>query len=559
MADIIGRATVLVTSLVDPKSSDKAASNLTKGLKKAAVVGVGAFGLIAAAGVKATFAFEEAAAVQDKLNKVLANMGKSGAAEAVNDLADAISRKTGFDDDQIRKGETLLGTFSEITRSAGEVGGVFERATKASVDLAAAGFGSVESASVQLGKALQDPIKGVSALAKSGVTFTAVQKKQIENFVKTGDVAKAQAIILGEVEKQVGGTAEAGAKGSDKLRNAFGELETAGGNLISKFTGKDGLSSVTDAVLDVADALNDFAESKSWATTVDNLKNVGGAARDAYEWLDKVVHINEEPGGKPKQNLLNLDLGDGSKILETAYNEIDDFNLYLHDKWGEDVKQGFRGTFNDVRESVTQWKTDVTDQFGFLKGSLSKTGSDIRRDISTKFENIKGDIKTKVTGWKTSAVGALRDLPAKMRKAGSDAIQGFLEGLGDLGSSVGKSAGKIAQRFKDAINQELPDQLTFFGGKGGVPAITIPLPQLATGARNFAGGLALVGERGPEIVNIPRGSDVYSNRESKSMGSTVNNYIFQGPESFAGARRDADWSAKHGTRFGNSTRAVIPA
>lgn len=96
-------------------------------------------------------------------------------------------------------------------------------------------------------------------------------------------------------------------------------------------------------------------------------------------------------------------------------------------------------------------------------------------------------------------------------------------------------------------------------GPGG---INIPkIPKFASGVRNFRGGLAVVGEAGPEVVSLPAGSDVYSNRDSQRLAGNVQNntYIFQGPESFAAARANSDWAAKHGTRFGNATRAVRPA
>jgi len=54
-----------------------------------------------------------------------------------------------------------------------------------------------------------------------------------------------------------------------------------------------------------------------------------------------------------------------------------------------------------------------------------------------------------------------------------------------------------------------------------VPGFTVDpirdLPTFAKGVRNFGGGLALVGERGPELVNLPRGADVFSNRESRQI------------------------------------------
>ena len=148
-----------------------------------------------------------------------------GATQQVTDrlvgLAEKTARLTGVDQNLIKEGQALLLTFKSVSADADKVGGVFDRATKASIDLAAAGFGSVTSNAVQLGKALEDPIKGLAALGKSGVTFTDEQKALIKTLVETGDVASAQEIILKAVESQVGGTAEATANASDKMKVAW--------------------------------------------------------------------------------------------------------------------------------------------------------------------------------------------------------------------------------------------------------------------------------------------------------------------------------------------------
>lgn len=62
------------------------------------------------------------------------------------------------------------------------------------------------------------------------------------------------------------------------------------------------------------------------------------------------------------------------------------------------------------------------------------------------------------------------------------------------------------------------------------------LPHFAGGVSNFAGGLAMVGERGPEVVNLPMGSTVYSTGTGPSgtggysitiaPGAIVMNYPF---------------------------------
>ena len=90
----------------------------------------------------------------------------------------------------------------------------------------------MDSSAKMLGKALNDPVKGLTALGKAGVTFSEAQKEQIKTMVAHGDVAGAQAIILGEVEKQVGGVAEATATGGAKMSVAFGEMQESVGKAL---------------------------------------------------------------------------------------------------------------------------------------------------------------------------------------------------------------------------------------------------------------------------------------------------------------------------------------
>jgi hypothetical protein len=98
--------------------------------------------------------------------------------------------------------------------------------------MAAAGFGEAESNAVQLGKALQDPIKGINALTRSGITFTEQEKEQIKVLVESGKTLQAQDMILKAIETQVGGTAEATATSSAKMKIAFDNLSEAIGTIL---------------------------------------------------------------------------------------------------------------------------------------------------------------------------------------------------------------------------------------------------------------------------------------------------------------------------------------
>jgi phage-related protein len=143
----------------------------------------------------------------------------------VNRLADALSRKTGIDDEQVATSENLLLTFKNIRREGAGLENIFNRATRASIDLSAAGFGATESTAKMLGKALNDPIKGLTALGRAGVTFTQQQQDQIKALVASGNAFKAQQVILREVESQVGGAAAAQATNADKARVALANLK----------------------------------------------------------------------------------------------------------------------------------------------------------------------------------------------------------------------------------------------------------------------------------------------------------------------------------------------
>jgi len=152
-------------------------------------------------------------------------------AEQVDDLATSLSNKTAIDDEVILKGQQVMLTFTNIRNEAGAGNDIFTRASQAMLDLGTV-FGSTDAAAMQLGKALNDPIKGIGALGKAGVSFTQAQKDQIKAFVASNDILSAQRIILAEVEKQVGGTAAAAATDYDRMGVAIGNLQESLGALL---------------------------------------------------------------------------------------------------------------------------------------------------------------------------------------------------------------------------------------------------------------------------------------------------------------------------------------
>jgi len=173
---------------------------------------VGGFVLAAGSGVfamgKAITRASEYERAMFKIEQVNKTTGYTSGqtAQEIDALSISIGKGTLASVGGARNAAAQLLTFRSIS------GDAFKRTLTAAQDLAALGFGTIESATVQLAKAMEDPVRGLSNLRRVGVSFTASQEQMIRKLHESGDAAAAQNLILQALEKQVGGagTAEAG-------------------------------------------------------------------------------------------------------------------------------------------------------------------------------------------------------------------------------------------------------------------------------------------------------------------------------------------------------------
>jgi phage-related protein len=169
---------------------------------------------------------KEAAIVFAQSEAVIKSTGGAAgvSAQHVADFSASLSAAAGkslFGDSQIAESTNLLLTFTNIK------GAVLDAATAMSVDMAQALGGAPADAAVQLGKALNDPIAGITALSRVGVSFSEEQKAMIATMMETGNVAGAQGVILAELNKEFGGSAQAAATaegGMAMFKDQMGEL-----------------------------------------------------------------------------------------------------------------------------------------------------------------------------------------------------------------------------------------------------------------------------------------------------------------------------------------------
>lgn len=446
------------------------------GASKSALKGFGAIFAVGAvtAGIKSVVA--EAREAQ-KIGALTANIIKTtgGAANVsaaqVGKLADSISRKTAIDDETIQSGANLILTFKNVRNEVGKGNQVFSRATAAAADLSSVkGMGGIEGASKQLGKALNDPVKGLGALSRAGVTFTAGQQKQIKAMVKSGDTLGAQKIILKEVESQFKGAAASQATAGDKLRNSFNQLKEQIGTAL--LPAVDSIATVLSTkVVPAVSKLITFLQAnpgvvKAFAIAVAAVAAgfvvafvAGNALIIGLSLLGAAV-----VAAFVKFPILRTIVTTVFKVIKTVVLTVIKIVVAV-------VKAGIRAviaTWNFIKRIPGIVSGAFNAVRGFISGAISKVVSVVSTGVKKVIQFFK-ELPGKVLGF-------LRSLPGKLLKVGKNIVNGLVDGI--------KAApGKI----KDAILSLLPGPLRALAKQIGIAS---PSKVMAEMGKNLSLGLA---------------------------------------------------------------------
>lgn len=252
------------------------------------LIGGIAFGVVAQKVIQATVKQEAALAqLEARLKSTGGVVGFTK--KELADFASELQNVSTFGDEDLIGAMSQLATFTQIT------GEEFKEATIAAANLSTAMGTDLKSSVLQIGKAMNAPITGISALAESGIQFTEDQKELVKAFVDTGQVASAQRVILKELETQFGGSAKA-------ARNTFGGalkgLENAFGDLLE---GDSGLNQAAESLEDFTSLLSDpkvkaganalaSAIVSSFAGALSIVTTVGNAVRFMAEEFASFVH-----------------------------------------------------------------------------------------------------------------------------------------------------------------------------------------------------------------------------------------------------------------------------
>lgn len=250
---------------------------------------------------------EAAKAQQDaemKLAGVLKATGEAAGfnAEELKNMASGLQQVTTYGDEAILSAQSILLTFKGLQGEA------FERTQELALDLSAAFGQDLKSSAIQLGKALEDPKRGLTSLRRIGVSFTEAQEEQIDSMVEAGDVAEAQAMILDTLESQVGGVAREMANSSGgaikQMKNAVGDLKEEIGFLIM-----EGFEPLARSIKKNAEINASYLRSvREMEAALTKVKDAGAAA--SYEELNSALEATNQQMEQFAQRSQTLSAGD---------------------------------------------------------------------------------------------------------------------------------------------------------------------------------------------------------------------------------------------------------
>jgi len=278
------------------------------GLLKGAIIG--ALGAVSIAGIVSKG--KECIAIAESGEKTTAQLkavlestnGVSGmTVDSATKLAASLSSVTTYSKGTIKGAENMLLTFTGIKSD------VFPGATEAALNMATALKTDATSAAQTLGKALNDPAKGITKLTKNGVVFTEEQKKQINAMVKAGDTAGAQKLMLKELETEYGNSARAAANTTEgrkqQIQNSITSIKSAVGSrllpIVASITSSvaSHLPEISDLVNNLMDKLQpavDFIKAKivpavvaSMPIIIDVIGKVVEIIGKAFQVIKKVI------------------------------------------------------------------------------------------------------------------------------------------------------------------------------------------------------------------------------------------------------------------------------
>lgn len=288
-----------------------------------------------------------------RISAVLDTVGRSSGitANQVSALSESIALGSLQSASAVRDAAQQVLTFGNVSNE------VFPEVLKLASDMAALGFGSMQSEAVKLAKAIEDPAQSLTSLSRSGITFTRDQRRVILSLSQTGQQAEATARILEVVRNQVGGAAareaETFAGAVDTLGQAFGLLSRTAGQFVLEQT------KIDDAVRKLAGRFEEFMTLNQQFTTPAGIEFLERAIESYEAKLENLIEKQEKLFDQEAEGNLQTFLE-----LERQIDDVSDTLVRLQKQLGDgtsDVVDGIDRTVENLNDALAKLDISLDD------------------------------------------------------------------------------------------------------------------------------------------------------------------------------------------------------
>ncbi len=542
-------------------------------------IGQGLVGLAANLGSKALGAvtdfvggaIEEASAwnsVMAQTEAVIASTGGAAGltAKEMANMASAMSASSGqslFSDDAILGAQNVLATFTNIK------GQNFGSATQSIIDMSQALGMDLNSAAMQVGKALNDPVAGLSALSRSGVQFTADQEAMIKAMVEAGNVAGAQEIMMKELNTQFGGSASAAvdtyAGQQVVLKEKFADIQQTLGEALMPILMEFGtfmadtvvpiIASVVTSLAGWITSMQQTGTTSAVFTTIQNaiaaipgvLATLNTALASVQTFLAPLtaaitnfgtvfVESMTSAGGAISEYLASPTVQGYLSTLQTALGALATlvrdvlvlaFNL-LAIAW-KAVSDGFTIAWPTIKVVLDAFYSLLTIGMTAVTGILTALSKLVKGDFLGAWTTLKETFSTyitQITGFfatlETKVKGVLSEIMGKFTEVGTNIATGIANGIsgaaGKIADAARNAASAAYEAAKDFLGIESPsklmrDKVGLNFSKGMAGGILDGMPEVVSAATDTA---AIGAAAATSTVNNITLNATYANTQSES-------------------------------------------
>ncbi len=393
----------------------------------------------------------EQAAAEAQVASTIASTGQAAGAtlSQLKAHAAALQGVTNFGDEATLQGQALLLTFTNIKEN-------FPQATETMLDMSAALGQDLKSSALQLGKALNDPIAGVSALQRVGVSFSDEQKRVIKSLSETGRMAEAQRLILKELNREFGGSAAAAREadgGFTALGNSFGDLREEIGFVLAELNKASGATgAVSDFFSEVGAGIRELRVALGGGDLGDEIAVTQKRIEDLIAFRDKIAQ---------GPNILNRILGQEDKFSKERLAELDDTIAGERRKLAEMEGQERAAISEQSGEAVIVVEEENAVDLLSIKEALARDVFDIQRESDDELRRAAIDLaddKEEIEASHNDRMDSIRERAAKDRLKSEANLQKNIDRSdANLRKSLRKSflsEAKKIEKFRQSSDKE---------------------------------------------------------------------------------------------------------